>query len=232
VQFIRTHLNIGSERYLEDGPLRREQAHSSVKRFLVPPGLSGIVDALVPDRLITDAMIERYLAVRPPQFRVRASFDAIIDEIERSYVLGQPFAAVAASVVAIERMLNDARVRLHAHETEKLKHLWGKGPVNHWRPNLAALVQWGYLPQALADELSDVYEIRCRVLHSGAIDNLELDASRCVRAAFDVLTEFIGFPERLFRIAATIQCTDEASPLFVVFYKPELSDGAPGPSAG
>lgn len=226
--WIKAQLNIGSERYMDEGPFRRSEARRSVKRFIIPRGVAGLVDSLVPDWLVTDVMIDRYLSLRPPLFRVRASFDPIIEEIERTYVLGQPFSAIAASVVAIERMLNDARMRLHAHESPKLKHLWDKGPINEWGPNVEALAQWDYLPRSLAAELQEVYEIRCRYLHSGAIDNLEADATRCVAAAFAVLTEFIGFPERLFRIGASVECTNEADPLFRVFYKPEQSDSGKG----
>lgn len=225
--FIKANLNIGSERYMPDGPFRQAEARKSVKMFHVPRGAAGpVFDSMVPDCLVTDAMVARYLAIRPPQFRVRAEFDPIIEEIERAFVLSHLFSALASSVVAIERMLNDARMRLHAHASPKLKHLWEKGPLNSWSDNIDALVKWGYLEQSLADELCAVYDIRCRYLHSGPIDTLEDDAARCVHSAFRVLTEFIGFPERLFRIGSGIECRDASHPLFEVFYKPELS-GAP-----
>jgi hypothetical protein len=209
---------------MPDGPFRQAEARRSVKMLLVPRD-SGepTFDSMVPDHLVTDPMANRHLALRPPQFRVRAEFDPIIDEIERAFELGYWFSAIAASVVTIERMLNDARMRLHAHSTPKLKGLWEKGPLNDWSENIAALVKWGYLEQELGAELSIVYEIRCRYLHSGPIDTIEADAARCVHTAFKVLTEFIGFPERLFQISSAIECRDSSHPLFEVFYKPELS---------
>lgn len=122
--FIRVDLNIGSERYLPDGPFRQAEARRGVKMFHVPKGVKGVVlDSAVPDFLVTDAMVARYLEIRPPRFRVTTTFDLIISEIERSFVLEQFFAAVAASVVSIERMLNDARIRLHRHASPKLKYL-------------------------------------------------------------------------------------------------------------
>jgi hypothetical protein len=225
--FIRVDLNIGSERYLPDGPFREAEARRSVKMFHVPRDVGEtVLDSSVPDFLVTESMIARYLEIRPPQFRVTTAFDLIISEIERAFVFGQYFAALAASVVTIERILNDARIRLHQHASPKLKHLWEKGPLNEWGGNIDALQQWGYLRPALADELKAVYEIRCRYLHSAPIESPEQDSRRCVAAAFDVLTEFFGFPERLFRIGGTIECFNTSDPLFEVFYKPALSEAA------
>ena len=223
--FIQVDLNIGSARYFPDGPFRKAEARRSVKMFHVPKGVEGMVlDSAVPDFLVTDAIVARYLEIRPPRFRVTTTFDLIISEIERAFVLGQFFAAVAASVVSVERMLNDARIRLHQHASPKLKDLWGKGPLNEWAGNIDALQKWGYLQTALADELKAVFDIRCRYLHSAAITEPEEDARRCVGAAFSLLTEFIGFPERLFRLGGSIECLDTTDPLFEVFYKPALSD--------
>ena len=64
---------------------------------------------MVPDYMINDSMIDRYLAIEPPQQRSTTDFDMIVEEIERSYVLGFFFSALSASVVTIERMLNTAR---------------------------------------------------------------------------------------------------------------------------
>jgi len=220
--FINVNLNIASERYMREGPFRRSEARESVKRFHIPLGVGGLVNDLVPDWLVTEPMVDRYLSLRPPQCRVIATFDPIIEEIERAHVLGHSFSALASSVVAIERTLNDARARLHAHETPK-QELWGKGPLNDWTPNINALRDWGYVQPGLAQELSAVYKIRCRYLHSGPIDTLVDDSARCVNAAFAVLTEFIGFPERLFRIGSQIECLDRSHPLFKVFYEPWLA---------
>lgn len=104
--------------------------------------------------------------------------------------------------------------------------------MNEWGGNIDALQQWGYLQAGLADELRAVFEIRCRYLHSAAIDSPEEDARRSVGAAFSLLTEFIGFPERLFRIGGSIECLDTTHPLFEVFYKPALSDTAGFQGAG
>ena len=175
--FIKTDLNIGSERYLPDGPFRRAEAGRSVKMFYVPKGAHEfVIDSAIPDLLVTEPMIDRYLELRPPQFRVTTTFDLIIAEIERAFVFGHFFAAVAASVVTIERMLNDARIRLHDHTSPKLKDLWGKGPLNEWSGNIDALVKWGYLRPELAAELKSVFEIRCQHLHSAPITSAEDDA--------------------------------------------------------
>jgi hypothetical protein len=222
--YLRVNLNIGSERYLPDGPVRDSEARRSVKLFHVPRDVGvGVLDSMVPDLLATDSMVRRYLEIRPPHFRVTASFDLIIEEIERAYVLGHFFSALAASVVTIERMLNEARIKLHQHANPKVGKLWQKGPTNVWQDNIDALIHWGYLPEDLGQELSSVYDIRRKYLHSDPIDTLEDDSRRCVHAAFRVLTEFIGFPERLFRIGSTLECLNTSDPLFEVFYKPTLS---------
>ena len=228
---FKVNLNIGTARYLpESNPFRRVEARKSIKCFHIPKGVGGLVDSLVPDDLVTDAMVNRYLAIRPPLYRITAAFDPIIEEIERTYVLGHTFSSIASSVVATERMLNEARIKLHNHESPKLTKLWGKGPMNDWEPNINALRQWDYIQPSLADELLAVYKIRCSYLHSGSIDTLEVDSPRCVTAAFDVLTEFIGFPERLFQIGSTIECLDKFHPLFEVFYKPALSSHLDDPN--
>ncbi len=231
--FIQVNLTIGSERYMPDGPFRQTEARKSVRLFHVPKDVAdAVLDSMVPECLVTDSMVARYLDLRPPRFRVTVAFDPIIEEIERTFVLGQYFSALAASVVTIERMLNDARMRLHEHSNRRLKHLWKKGPLNAWPDNIKALQEWGYLQPCLAAELNHVYKIRCRYLHSEPINSLPDDARRCVAAAFAVLTEFIGFPERLFRIGSAIECVDTSDPLFEVFYKPALSGDAAGETAG
>jgi hypothetical protein len=115
----------------------------------------------------------------------------------------------------------------------KLKYLWGKGPLNEWDGNIDALHKWGYIQPSLADELRGIFDTRCQYLHSAAINTPEQDARRCVVAAFAVLTEFVGFAERLFRIGSAIECLDTSHPLFEVFYKPAPSEAAvPAPAAG
>lgn len=225
--FIQVDLNIGSARQFAEGPFRQAEARRSVRMFLIPKDVGvAILDSSVPDLLITDSMVARYLEIRPPQFRVTTTFDGIISEIERTFVLGQYFAALAASVVTIERMLNEARIRLHHHSRPKLKQLWEKGPLNEWGENIDALQKWGHIQPGLAEELKVVYEIRCQYLHSAPIASMERDSRRCVSAAFAVLTEFIGFPTRLFRIGSEIECLNHSDPLFEVFYKPALSENA------
>ena len=220
---ISVNLNIGSECYLPDGPVRVAEARRSVRLLHVPKDAGvAVLDSMVPEFLVTDSMVRRYLEIRPPQFRITASFDRIIEEIERAYVLGHYFSALAASVVTIERMLNEARIKLHQHASSRIGKLWEKGPTNAWQDNIEALVCWGYLPADVGEELSAIYEIRRKYLHSDPIDALEAESRRCVDAAFRVLTEFIGFPERLFRLGSAIECLHPSDPLVEVFYKPAL----------
>ena len=222
--YIKLNLNISAARQLpDDNPLKRHEARSEIKPFLLV-GIGGMVDSLVPDHLVTDKMIDRFLRISPPMCRLNAEFDPIIQEIEQAYVLGHVFSSVASSVVAIERMLNDARMKLHDHcNTPKRKELWGKGPINDWKPNIDSLLKWGYIKSDLAQELRDVFGIRCRYLHSGPIGTLDGDSIRSVTTAFDTLTEFIGFPARLFEITDRVKCLDTSHPLYEVFYKPAMT---------
>src|SRR4029077_8049766 len=102
--------------------------------------------------------------------------------IERAYVLGFFFAALSASVVSIERLLNRARIEIHKHIAVKIPELEKKGPLNKWQPNIDALAQWGYLSNGLALELSDLYSLRCRYLHSGGITTVEADSLKAIKA--------------------------------------------------
>lgn len=117
---------------------------------------------MVPDFLVNEPMVDRFFAIEPPNLRSTTEFDTIIEEIERTYVLGLYFSALAASVVVIERLLNTARIELHQFVSEKKKELWDKGPTNSWQPNIDALAEWKYVSTELAKELTELYEIRCR----------------------------------------------------------------------
>lgn len=203
-----------------DAVRRRAEARRTVKLFLVPRDAS-MSDNMVPDYLVTESMIDRFLEIEPPPIRATAEFDAIIEEIERTYVLGAFFSALSASVVTTERMLNTARIELHKLVTPKIKHLWGKAATNDWQPNIDALAKWKYLGGDLANELSAVYELRCRYLHSGDIATVAPDSLRSIRATYCLLSELIGFPSRLFKVGSVIECLDSGDPLIQVFYNAE-----------
>ncbi len=187
--------------------------------FILPQPLAApMSDADVPDRLVSDQMADRYMALVPPIASVIPEFQTIISEIERAYVLGLFFSALSASCVAIERMLNVARIELHPYYP-KIKSLWDKGPSNAWGENIEALRKWGYLDDAFARELTEIYDgIRCRYLHSGPIGDMEADALRSATAAYKLVGTFLGFPPSLFRITSQIECLDQSHPLFVAFY--------------
>jgi len=215
----------GAIRGHPDEGFRRAEARKHVRLFLAPRDAGLIIsDSMVPDYLVTDSMVDRFLTIDPPEFRVPSTFDAVIEEIERTYVIGLSFSALSAAVVTIERVLNEARIRLHEHVTPKIKELWQKGPLNEWEGNIAALEKWGYLPTGLPVELRELFTIRCQYLHSGQITSLEADALRAVNAAYKLLRSLIGFPSTFFEFAATIQCRDQQDPLFKVFYAPHLHD--------
>jgi hypothetical protein len=123
-----------------DETFRRAEARKHVRLFLAPSDCTQpIADFMVADYLVTESMVDRFLAIDPPEFRVPSTFDTVIDEIERTYVLGLLFSALSAAVVTIERVLNEARIRLHEHVTQKIKELWQKGPLNEWEGNIGAL---------------------------------------------------------------------------------------------
>lgn len=127
-----------------DEAFRRTEARKHVRLFLVPKNTEqAIWDSMIPDYLVTDSMVDRFLEIDPPELRILSTFDVVIEEIERTYVLGLLFSALSAAVVTIERTLNEARMRLHEHVSPKIKDLWGKGPLNEWERNIAALEQLG-----------------------------------------------------------------------------------------
>jgi len=207
-----------------DEAFRRAEARKRVRLFLVPRDAGQVIwDSMIPDYLVTDSMVDRFLEIDPPEFRVPSTFDAVIEEIERTYVLGLLFSALSAAVVTIERTLNEARMRLHEHVNPKIKDLWGKGPLNEWAGNIAALEQWGYLPSSLPEELRGLFAVRCQYLHSERIATIEADALRAVNGAYALLRALIGFPRSLFEFGAEITCRNEQDPLFKVFYADHLS---------
>lgn len=86
------------------------EALRTVKLFVAANAAVPVSDGLIPDYPVNDAMVERFLEIEPPQVRGTVEFDPIIEEIERSYVMGLVFSALSASVITIERMLNTARM--------------------------------------------------------------------------------------------------------------------------
>lgn len=107
-------------------------------------------------------------------------------------------------------------MRLHEHVTPKIKELWGKGPLNEWEGNIAALEKWGYVKDKLPNELGVLFDIGCQYLHSGDLANLAADTLRAVNGAYDLLRTLIGFPPSLFEYGAAISCRNEQDPLFKV----------------
>jgi hypothetical protein len=211
-------------RGLEGDALMAEARRSAKLCAVRGAAVLPLSDADVPDNLVSDDAVRRYLEIEPPVAAVIPEFQAIVDEIEDAYVGGLYFAALSAACVSLERLLNLARIELHPfHPSEKTKRLWGKGPSNGWDVNIDALALWGYLDQAFADELKGVYEdIRNRYLHTGPIGDMKTDALRAIGAAYRLLKIFLGFPEDLFRFAAGIECLNPKDPRFKAFYEKRL----------
>jgi hypothetical protein len=204
-------------------PARSQAARSNVKGFLTPldSGQAILLDE-VPDYLVTESMVRRYLEIKPPMAAVIPEYQRIINDIERSYVLGNLFSALSAACDTIERTLNYVRMELHQYHP-KIKDLWGKEAINEWYPNIDALQSWGYFDQSSTDRLRRIYRnIRCGYLHSGPITNLEADTLESVGTAYEVLEMFLGFPNRLFRFTSGIECLDTNDPVYKAFYLPNL----------
>jgi hypothetical protein len=220
--FMKAHINATRNgcRFWDEMQQRAE-ARRHLKLFLAPRD-AAMSDAMVPDYLVSESMIDRYFAIEPPLMRSTTEFDPIIGEIETAYVLGLFFSALSASVVTIERLLNTARIELHQHVSPKIKALWNKDSTNDWQPNIDALSSWKYVSDELAEELPKIYGIRCHYLHSGDIATVEVDSLQAVRAAYRLLNELIGFPSRLFRLGTSggWECLDPQDPLVRVFYTP------------
>src|SRR5262245_16527058 len=207
-------------------PFRRVEARRRVKSFALPTQFEGaMTDTQVPDHLISEDMVDRYLALTPPIFSIIPEFQTVVLEIEKAFVRGLFFSTVAAACVAIERMLNLARIELHPHH-RKIKELWGKGASNSWKPNIDALHSWRYLDEQFAAELAALYEdVRNAYLHSSPLGDLEADALRAANAAYNLIGVFLAFPPDLFRLNnGRVECLNDADPRFVVFYRPHLRD--------
>ena len=111
-----------------DEAFRRAESKKHIRLFLAQKDAGQVIwDSMIPDYLVTDSMVDRFLAIDPPEVRVPSTFDTVIEEIERTYVIGLPFSALSAAVVTIERVLNEARIRLHNLVTQKSKISGGKG---------------------------------------------------------------------------------------------------------
>jgi hypothetical protein len=207
--------------------------------FLVPRDSQlPILDNMIPDFLVTDSMIERFLEISPPIATVIPEFQQIIDEIDQAFVRGNLFSALSASCASIERVLNLARIQLHKYHGV-IKDLWGKRPSNAWDENVDALNRWGYLPDDFAKELKWIFKnIRCKYLHSGEILDLPADTLSSVRAAYRILTIFLGFPEDLFCFSTgCIECLNPSDPRFKEFYllrltPSEVESTSPAPGSG
>jgi len=201
-------------------------ARSTVKLLITMRGAEPPIDStIVPDFLASDAVVARYFEIEPPIAAVMPEFQEIIDEIEYTYVAGLHFAAVSASCVTIERLLNLARIELHPFQV-KIKELWGKGPSNSWYENIDALRSWGYIDATFATELRELYDdVRNRYLHCGDIRNLAADSLRAVRAAYRLLQILLGFPGDLFQIAeGRMRCANENDPRYKAFYAKHVVD--------
>jgi len=225
------NVNLNTVRNLPPGlsdEQRLSETKRSVKMLLVPKNAGQpIFDAMIPDYLVTDEMVQRFLEISPPIASIIPEFQEVINEIEIAYVTGQFFSAVSSACVTIERLLNLARIELHKYHSP-IKDLWGKDALNVWDGNIDALRSWGYLDQVFADELKTMYkEIRCRYLHSGAIANMAEDARASVRASYKLLKVFLGFPEELFEFTSGIKCKNDNDPRFKVFYLPAIQQGTP-----
>jgi len=239
--YFQLHLNAtrGGVKSIPNVQFQRSEARKHLKLMMAPRDSGEIItDSMIPDFLVTSSMIDRWLAIDPPVFRVRSDFDPILEEIERAYVFGFFFSALAAAVVTVERMLNSTRIDLHPYVSPKIKQLWDKGPTNDWQPNIDALVTWGYLSEKLAGELQQLYELRCKYLHTGSLADLEKDSFQAINVAYSVLKEIVGFPPRLFGMTnGALKILNAADPLFQVFYKPHIIatpevEGTPPQPAG
>ncbi len=192
-----------------------------MKVFLVPKDVTykGTTSD-IPDFLVTDSMSKRFMQIEPPIAMVLSEYQDIIDEIEKTYVLGYFFSALSSACVAIERTLNLARIRLHKHH-QIIKELLSKEATNDWEENINALNIWGYIDDEFAKELSSIYkDVRCSYMHSGDRYDYEADALRCITAAYRLMNIFIGFPDDLFNVnQGMFQCSNIEDPRCIEFYK-------------
>src|SRR5437868_870261 len=80
------------------GEAQQLEARRAVKMFLVPKNnTEPISDAMVPDYLVTNEMVTRYIEIYPPDMAVIPEFQEIINEIEHAYVNGQFFSATSSA---------------------------------------------------------------------------------------------------------------------------------------
>lgn len=220
------HLNALRSGLPEDAPeIRRREARRLVKGFLAKPEGDGmvVIETAVPDHLVTNDMIDRFLELGPPLGAIIPEFQAIINEIEQAYVLRLDFSAVSAACVTIERMLNLARKDLHPYHW-KIKDLWSKGAITDWGKNIDALQRWGYLDDSFAAELKTIgSEIRNTYLHSAPIGDMRKDALRAASSAHRLIELFLGVPGTLFTFQnGGLVCKNEKDPRYIVFYKPKI----------
>src|SRR4051794_33384302 len=120
--YFQLHLNAtrGGVKSIPHPGFQRAEARKHIKLALGPHDSDqGFMDSDIPDFLVTESMIDRWLAIDPPVFRVQSEFDPIFENIEWSYVSGWFFSALAAACVTVERMLNTARIKLHPFMKEK-----------------------------------------------------------------------------------------------------------------
>src|SRR5713101_2013923 len=202
-------------------------ARPSVKLLAVRgTSVVALVPENIPDSLVSDEAVARYLEIDPPWATpVLADFQEIVNEIEIAYVLGLYFAAISAACVSIERLLNLARIEMHPHQSPKIGALWGKGASNAWYENIDALRSWGYLDDAFAGELKAIYEdVRNRYLHSGTIGDLRIAALRSIRAAYRLIGIFLAFPEDLFGFneKGALHAKNVNDPRYKAFFAPNL----------
>lgn len=219
---VRINFVRNAARHLDDPNVRRLVARSHVKLFLAPTDGGLIGERQIPEELVSDSMIDRYLSIEPPQVCVMPEFDAIVSEIERAYALGLFFSALSAACVTIERVLNLLRIGLHPFHPGTADDLATVGAIPNWNKNIDALVSWGYLKNDdFTTELRKQYRTRSKYLHSGPLADLPNDAFGSVSIVYDLLKRFLGFPSDLFIIgpAAGIECRDSSHPLFQAFYR-------------
>jgi len=222
---VQLNLTRNSTRHMPE-PVRSIAARSHVKLFHAPrDGDDLISESMIPDVLVTDAMVQRYLEIEPPGFCVPPEFQTIIDEIERAYVFGHYFSALSAACVMIERLLNMLRIGLHPFHPGTAQSVLGKGPTPNWKENIDALVEWKYLDDAdtFTQQLRAHYFTRSKYLHSGPLTDLTTDTLTSIRLGYELLRRFLGFPPPLFKLGTGLECTDWSHPLAQAFYKQHIA---------
>jgi hypothetical protein len=183
-----------------------------------------LVPENIPDNLLDDDVVARYVEIDPPwAMPVLPDFQEIVNEIEVAYVTRNDFAALTAACVSIERLLNIARIELHRY-LPPIKKLWNKKASNAWDENIDALHRWGNLDDAFAAELLALYrDVRNRYLHSGPLGDMRADALRSIRAAYRLIGLFLAFPTDLFGFNnGALACNNVNDPRYKAFFAPHL----------